>query len=399
MLLHVPGRMKRTPQPEISPAKDALVRNNQVPRISFLLLALAGGLVAGEIMLGYLRFLIEHQRSAILDSVDEIRSTLAAFAEPAAADAIRVTYQPRSMYAPDPYLGYASLPGSYDVTVSDTRDDTRHSFRVTVGPRGHRVTSLPMPDRHDDPRPAIWVFGNSFINGWGNDDQTTMPFFLQRYLPGRRVVNYAESGYGNIHGFLQLKKDLPKANPPPAAIAVGYADYYNERNVAASTRLQAFRGNASSNFGNGITAGPRRFLHPRARIRNGELLIDYVPLFPEEDVLSSFSPDPSLEEQYEITSRILDGMADLASAAGVRLFLAYLQGSDDDPVVAFAQNVGYTIADLRPNPDRHEWDDFRPLDSHPGPLAQSTYAWKLYRAMSSPEVTALDSKEENLSPL
>jgi hypothetical protein len=31
-----------------------------------------------------------------------------------------------------------------------------------------------------------------------------------------------------------------------------------------------------------------------------------------------------------------------------------------------------------------EWDDFRPFDPHPGPRAQSVYADKLFRALSSP---------------
>jgi hypothetical protein len=251
--------------------------------------------------------------------------------------------------------------------------------------------------REEDPRPEIWILGDSFINGWGNDDQTTMPFFLQRYLPDRRIVNYAVSGYGNVQAYLQLNRDLPRATPGPEAIVVGYADYYNERNVAASTRLEAFRGNADADRAAHWTpADLARFLHPRASRQDGHLVIDYVPLFPPDRERQSQPPDPSLAEQYEVTCLILDSIAKLASAAGARLYLAYLQGPDEDPVVAAMQSR-YTIADLRPDPRRREWDDFRPLDSHPGPLAQSTYAWKLYRALASPEVTSLEKAKSDRS--
>ncbi len=340
---------------------------------------------ASEVGLGYSQFLIDHGRSSILYTTDQIRATVAEMHRPKDAP-IRVTYRPHSMYVPDPYLGYVSRPGYYEVTiarVSATSHADRHTFHVTVDKRGHRITSPP-PARPAGNRPEIWIFGDSFVDGWGNDDETTLPFFLQRYLPGKLVVNYAENGYGNVHAYLQLQRDLPAANPPPAVAVVGYADFYNERNVAAWTRLQAFRFNATSKREAWNGAKPEEFTHPRARIRDGRLQIDYVPLFQAADRSVAVEPDPPFSEQYAVTIRLLTGMHRMLEAVGARMVIGFLGGPDDDPVVTAARKAGWTIADLRPDPGRHEWDDFKPLDRHPGPLAQSIYAWKLYRALSAP---------------
>ena len=47
-------------------------------------------------------------------------------------------------------------------------------------------------------------------------------------------------------------------------------------------------------------------------------------------------------------------------------------------MLAAAQGLGYTIADIRPRRGHYEWDRFGSLDPyHPGPVAQSKFASKL----------------------
>jgi hypothetical protein len=61
--------------------------------------------------------------------------------------------------------------------------------------------------------------------------------------------------------------------------------------------------------------------------------------------------------------------------------LAFFQGSDDDPVISYARDLGLPIADIRLDRASPEWDDFGVFDGHPGPLAQFNYFEKLSRML------------------
>ena len=356
----------------------------------FIGIALAGGTLAGELLVGYGLWQIEHERSAIAQVVLDLRAEWAAARRGPPEGEWRTSYQPRAMFAPDAELGFAVLPGVHTVAITNTVTAERHVFRVTVDARGRRVTS-PAPEAFAG-KPEIWMLGDSFVFGWGNNDETTLGYFLQRYLPDRRVANFAGAGYGNLHGLIQLRREFAAGGPPPVTIVVGYAAFYNERNVASPNRLRAFRHSASGAGGAGwSTEEAVRFTHPRARLAGDRLVVDYVPLFTAEDRAEGHrrrrEPEPPLESQYAVTRRVLGEILDLGRARGCRMILAFLEGNDADPVVAFAREAGYEVADLRPDYKKAEWDDFRPFDYHPGPRAQSVYAWKLFQALRS-EVTA-----------
>lgn len=344
------------------------------PRLVLLgILVLAGGL-AGEVLLGYLLWLRQHRQSAVGHTLAELHELLVP--PPPAATRMKVRYEPGPMYAPDPYLGYVARPGTYTVEIRDTGKGRRHRFPVTVNPEGNRITAAPGSGFAE--KPEVWVFGNSFVFGWGNRDETTFPYFLQRYLPDRRVVNYAGNGYGTVHAYLQLKRELARARPLPTAIVVAYADYFNERNVAAPSRLATFRAGAAAADQGGFPAGVASdFTHPRARLEGGRLVVDYVPLLVPPETGDEFD-DPPEDEQYAVTRRLLGEMHALAARRDIPLVLAFMRGPDDDPVVAAARRRGYVVADLRPDRSRWEWDHFQPFDPHPGPLAQSVFAWKLF---------------------
>lgn len=355
----------------------------QIKRGLFIGLTLGGGALVAELVLGYALWMRQYRQSAIHHTFGEVGGVLAEFSDRERPVTVQVRYEPHSMYRPDAYLGYSSRPGQYRVTLTNLTGGEAHVFHVTIDPAGRRVTS-PEPEAFEG-RPAIWVMGDSFVYGWGNDDETTMGAFLQRYFPDRRVVNHAGSGYGNVHAYLQMLRDLPSAGEAPETVVVGYADYYNERNVAAPSRLQSFRRGLNRTGRDEWPADPAEFMHPRARLVDGRLEVDRVPLFPEASGGSRREGDPPLGEQYAVTCRLLEEMARLGSEYGVRMVLAFLQGGDDDPAVACAEAHGFLVADLRPDFSRYEWDDFQPLDGHPGPVAQSTYAWKLFRALAGRE--------------
>ncbi len=362
-------------------------------RVASAALALAAGLLAAELLSGYLLWRVTSDQGALRHLVDEVRSGLAARRDAPDGPPVTVTYQPGPMFGPDPELGFVTLPGTYQVRITDNPTGRHHDFRVTVDPQGHRVTS-PTPEafaRH----PEVWILGDSFVFGWGNNDDTTLPWFLQRYLPDRRVVNLGSVGYGNLQEWLLFARKLATSTRPPEAVVVAYADYFNERNVAAPNRLAAFRMNSLEGGHAAWSPGDSAaFTHPRARLMDDRLVVDRVPLFPagaptpEDPSTTSAAIDaaPSLREQHAVTCRILEEILTLGRRHGCRMLLGYLRGATDDPVVGFAGERGYEVVDLRPVVTAAEWDDFRPFDAHPGPRAQAAYAFKLYQALSRPTV-------------
>jgi hypothetical protein len=123
---------------------------------------------------------------------------------------------------------------SHLVSTIDIRHQTGylHSFKVTIDESGNRTTSF-TPELFNGKK-EIWVFGDSFVLGFGNNDETTFPFFLQRFLPDFRIVNYASNGYGNVHEYLQIKREFENNKTIPSIIVIAYGDYFPDRNVAVT---------------------------------------------------------------------------------------------------------------------------------------------------------------------
>ena len=283
---------------------------------------------------------------------------------------IKTSFLPKSMYTPDTYLGYSDLSGKYFVTLSDITSGRSHSFHVTIGPDGNRVTSK-FPKKFEG-KSEIWIFGDSYTNGWANNDETTFPFFLQNMYPNYKVINYAKNGYGNIHAYLQIRKEAERKNAAPKIVLIVYGDYFNRRNVAAPSRIRQYKHNKSSwqNF------KPSDFFHPKGTLEGDKLRVEYVPLFCEVNKFCN-DPDPSKEYQEEVTKMILKKIYEIGEKLGAEMVLSFIRGQNDDEVVSFASNIGYTISDIRPVPQKNEWDNFSPFDGHPGPLAQNNYAIKI----------------------
>jgi len=288
---------------------------------------------------------------------------------------IKISFSPKSPVIPDQYLGYSDYPGSYTFELKDEITNKYHIFKSTINENGNRITSF-APKLHEGKK-EIWIFGDSYTYGWGNNDETTFPFFLQQFLPHFRIVNYAHDGYGNVHAYLQLKRELKANNISPGIIVIVYGDYFNVRNVAAPSRLKEYR------YKNDVflKIDPSTFRHPKAFVNGGKLEMEYVPLFRKFNQESN-DKDPAVEYQHTVTKKILGEIYDMGEKKGAKLILAFIRGSNSEDVISFARKYGYIISDIRPKSDINEWDDFNPFDSHPGPLAQNHYAIKLYKTIS-----------------
>ena len=111
-------------------------------------------------------------------------------------------------------------------------------------------------------RPGIWIFGCSFVQGWGVDDADTFPWKLQERFPGHDVVNFGVGGYGTLQSLLQFRRALQE-RPVPAVVVLAYAHFHDERN----TRTTAWRDANFSYERFGTTAQPYARFDASGRLR------------------------------------------------------------------------------------------------------------------------------------
>jgi hypothetical protein len=136
----------------------------------------------------------------------------------------QITVEPGGHYqAADPRLGYRHLPGKFRITFGNG-----DSWTVTHGADTLRITR---PEGAPDPvGRAIWIFGCSFIHGWGLDDSDTFAWKLQLALPSFDVRNFGVGGYSTLQSLLQFEDALER-HPAPAIAVLAYAGFHDDRNT------------------------------------------------------------------------------------------------------------------------------------------------------------------------
>lgn len=279
---------------------------------------------------------------------------------------------PLPFYRPDESFGFAPNEGRQSVTIA--RGNLCHRFISTILPHGNgRATShfkSPGP-----PDRVIGIFGDASIFGWGNTDETTFPFILQSRLPQDLVRNFAFNGWSNTHALIKLKL-LAQQGDELKVVVMGYEDFYDKLNIAAPSRLRQYTKNILSEDYMPDVPG---YGHPCARLIEGRLVVDVIPLFCEDNGLCDL-PDPSRSMQHKVTLSILAEARSVFPHA--RYLLAYLRGPDGSSVVEGAAALGYEAIDLRPKTP-FEMDE-GPLDGHHGPRAQVAFADKLFPVLAMP---------------
>jgi hypothetical protein len=280
-----------------------------------------------------------------------------------------------SLYVPDPALGFALRPGSFEVTLpSGLR------FHATHDAEGHRASGA-RGDRGGPgaPRPEIWLFGDSFTYGWAVSDEATWPWLLQSALPRQRVVNFAVGGYGTLQALLQLEAAL-RSRPRPALVVLAHNFFHDPRNTFSRLRRrEAVPWNR---------LGPIE--HPAARIgRDGALEIASTPLsyaeFPlmRRSALANLAAtafdllDDRRLRSHEVTRALLARFAAAARAGGAPVLVTTLEASAANaPILAYAASLEARVVDASVDLRIRENTNL-PHDGHPSPLAHRRYARRL----------------------
>ena len=304
-------------------------------------------------------------------------------AAPVRKEVVKVNYWPSSPYVPHPRFGWWHKPGSTLVTKKSS-GGSEYSFEMSFNSDGTR-SNAPAIEANANTRLAksysVWVFGDSYLEGYGVNDEVVFSSLLQAINPGLKIKNFAAGGFGNAHALLQLKELKRQGLNPPDAIIIGYGDYYLDRNVASPERMKTYTLESFYDSKDPKKYKPEEFSHPRGYMTADKgLQLELIPLFWDDKRSDLFKT--TLDQKNQVTVEILKELYVTASRWGVeKLYLAFLSGGEDDPVVRASERVGYSTIDLRRNKGRIIDSDGVPLDGHPGPLAHNTYARKINKAL------------------
>ncbi|HJX10675.1 MAG TPA: hypothetical protein VJ733_09265 [Candidatus Binatia bacterium] len=295
------------------------------------------------------------------------------------ADHIRATRNPpspaqitgddfRPLLSRDEELGWSARPGSYNFVFGPADVEGAslyHDWSVTIREDGSRATSRKPVDAPN----ALHVFGDSWIFGWGLDDEFTLGWQLQSEFRDRfRVSTHASGGWGHLQGlinFRRIKSELTRGD----IVLFGYAQFLLPRNAPHPSVIASLAEGLASY----AERPDRPLLYPRATVSGGKIDIDLLPLDCARVAGYCDQPDFSLEEIEDITMRIFDEIIDSTEAT---LILLHMDGPDDR-VIQHLRSRNVTIVDGRPPADLYVHDTMAPYDAHPGPINNHYWFTKL----------------------
>jgi hypothetical protein len=277
---------------------------------------------------------------------------------------------PSPLYRRDGVYGYGIAPGNYAFTICPQEPGVTQTYRWTasIDADGGRRTAYVEPTSGR----RIVVLGDSWIFGWALNEEQTFSWLLQHYVGGRYVVrNFAQTGGGSTQELITVRQ-IADSLGPDDVVVLGYGDYYNVRNVAASSRIKR----EASYVGN--YKGPNALQHPRASLKDGRVVIDFIPL--DCSLLDGHceKPDVPMADMQAVTVEIY---REIVSRLQARIVVLHLAGPSDDPVVSFlSEQARVKVIDARLERSPHfALDDIPGYDPHPGALAHYAY-FRLVRA-------------------
>ncbi len=272
------------------------------------------------------------------------------------------TSEPTPYNTHDPLQGYGPKPATYRFTISSPHKDKPYRWSATILKDFSRATA-PSPVQGER---TVYIYGDSWVFGWGMDDENSMAWHLQTALrdKGWGVRNFAQAGYSTINALLRHRtlKDSMTEND---VVIMGYANFYKERNVADPGWIKA--------LSSGLEKLPPEYeknseslLYPRGRVTEDGVSIDYVGMYcPTND---GYCDKPAIgdEERDRVINAMHDELLDSTRAKFVVLFIS---GRDGDPAIEHLRQRGVMIVDARPRTaDSFVLDSIYGYDDHPGPL-------------------------------
>ncbi len=292
------------------------------------------------------------------------------------ANNLEITSEPSAVYTSDPELGYDFVPGPGAFRTELKRTGRAHLAPFTIVDGEGRATGY----QANPQEKGIWIFGDSVVFGGGNPDEHSLAWLLQARYPDWQVRNLATPGHGNVQSLIRLR-DAAADVAPGDILVWGYGDYLNHRNTPAPSLVNIYNAETFEKL------HPEGLKLPLATLGNDGLQIELVRMSCEGQEEWCQQGDPPFEEQARVTSALLEAFASETDATTV---VAFVEGADEDPVIASARDLGIAVIDLRPDPGLNQSDDFYPFDTHPGPISHYNFFMKLSDGLKQNGLIATD---------
>jgi len=283
------------------------------------------------------------------------------------------TTDPAPFFVPDQYLGYKAAPGLHVNTYSRRKRGAHwehFKVRVTINSDGSRYTG----NTHKAINRNMYIFGDSLVFGEGVNDEQTFSFLLQQARPDFNVKLFALGGYSTIQNFLTFNKLKTLINSDDIVI-LGYADFFDERNVVAPSRLREIEGYYKNRAGR----LPDAFLLPKASIQADKSIhVTYVQQVCAENRSYCDQKDPPQREMTAVTAALINSMARGTSA---KVYLLHLSGDRSNPLFSLLDDRITRISALKEDFDYLVHDNIEGFDPHPGPYWHYAISRKLLGAI------------------
>jgi hypothetical protein len=268
---------------------------------------------------------------------------------------------PEPFFRADPVLGYSAAPGVYEHSylMRQGPEAPLRTLKVTntINNDGSRWTGPSAPTE----KSTAYVFGDSVIYGTGVHDEHTFSYLLRQARPDMSVKLFALGGYGLTQTYLRFE-EIKDSITADDVIILGYADFYDARNVMSPSRLKSRRKWTTRM---NKKHQERSFLLPRVSNADANgIEISYVQENCRMNDSYCAGADPSNAEMTNVAAAIVNH---IASNTEAKVYLLHFNGDTNNPVFEqLSENI--TLISVVPESfDTFVKDDIEGFDPHPGP--------------------------------
>jgi hypothetical protein len=264
------------------------------------------------------------------------------------------------LFHSDADLGYTLYPGSYQIT--EKRAGLIHRFNLTVDGLGRRITSY----QAGNASRRMYIAGDSALFGWGLDDEQTLPWMLQARFPEFEVINLSLTSYSTVQAMVQLERTNPHVTPDDIVVLT-YHPITMGFNVASAEMLGYLKAGVERQLGDSdlvrSLSVPFGSVDDHDRLVVGRFEIACANQRPASSTCAR--PEENSREAMLVTERAFDA---ILAAHTAHFVVAFLKGSDSDPVIRYLRSKGVLVADLRTESGDPDANDELPTDGHSGPF-------------------------------
>lgn len=276
------------------------------------------------------------------------------------------------LYTFDSERGWKNRPGVYH--LAKLYGDLPHT--ITILPDGSRKTHARQLNTTE---PPIIMIGDSYLHGFGLDDDKTIGWKVQKIYQNREVYNLGVNGYSTWQTFLTLK-DYEKITKPNSYFIYGFiADHLNRTVVTpqwvnTSNRMISIN-NLFMPFLRDLGNG--RVITGKARLPSLPFSSQLALIHVVEIAYTTIRYNVSEEVKWRSLSHVLQKMNEHISANHSKLIVVLLgDRTEVDPFRALFRELALTTVDCT-----IESQDFQnyllKADLHPNPIYTDLIAEKI----------------------